>query len=87
MSTRGGARLPRRVPLRFVDPVQMLRRAVAIGQITQRVIYHDDVSDQAGPRGFLSVELRDASHGPLFHFELAPPPASMPSAAEEANGG
>ena len=82
---RDGAWLPRRVPLPFVDPVQMLRRAVAIGQITQRAIYHDDASDQAGPRGFLSVELRDASRGPLFDFKLTPPPASMPSTPNDAN--
>ncbi|MBU0639458.1 MAG: hypothetical protein KKB50_11385 [Planctomycetes bacterium] len=71
--SRGEDTLPRRIPMPFVDPVQALRRAIAIGQFAQRVVYHEDFTDPAGARGFLTVELR-SSASPLFDFN----PASTP---------
>ncbi len=62
----------RRVPLPFVDPVQILRRIVAIGRIVQRAVYHDDAPDVEGPRAALTLELR-AGAPPLFPFEIQPP--------------
>jgi len=62
---RGEAQRRLRVPVAFVDPVQALRRAVAIGRIAQRLVYFDECSESEGPRGFLTVELRTSSH-PLF---------------------
>lgn len=56
-----------RLPLPFIDPIQALQRVVAIGKIAQRAVYHDDHSDPAGPRGFLTIELR-SSEKPLFEF-------------------
>ena len=73
---RGGTTLPKRVPLPFVDPVQMLRRAVAIGKLAQRAVYHDDVPDEAGARGFLTIELRQTQR-PLFPFSLTPSAAPV----------
>ena len=84
-----------RIPLPFVNPVQMLRRIVAIGKIAQRVVYYDDVPDQAGPRGFLTIELRKNPR-PLFNLDTRPTtrpglrpkdmhpkgPASRPSPAD-----
>ncbi len=66
-----------RVPLPFVDPVQVLRRLVAIGQIVQRVVYSDGVPDADGPRGSLTLELR-GDPKPLFAFE-APAPSTKPA--------
>ncbi len=68
----------RRVPLPFVDPVQVLRRVVAIGRIVQRAVYHDDAPDVDGPRASLTLELR-AGAPPLFPFEIQPP-ESQPAA-------
>ena len=79
---RGGTTHVRRIPLPFVDLVQLLRRAVALGRIGQRVVYHDDLSDAAQSRGFLTVELRESSE-PLFPFALSPPP---PAEAQRAAG-
>jgi len=72
---------PCRIPLPFVDPVQILRRIVAVGRIVQRVVYCDDVADAEGPRGHLAVELR-GQEGPLFAFSLSPTsaPTSAPAA-------
>lgn len=92
---RDGLVRPCRIPLPFVNPVQMLRRIVAIGKIAQRVVYYDDVPDQAGPRGFLTIELRK-NRRPLFNLDLRPTtrpalrpkdmrpkgPASRPSPAD-----
>jgi hypothetical protein len=76
---REGVLLPAtraRVPLPFVDPVHVLRRAVAIGKLAQRILYYDDVPDAAGPRGFLTVELRESGE-PLFKFERAGQPTPV----------
>lgn len=67
-----------RVPLPFVDPVQALRQLVAVGDICQRVIFSDDPPDEAGPRGFLTVELR-GTRAPLFEFMAAKAPQSQPA--------
>ena len=61
----------RRIPLLFVDPVEVLRRIVAVGQVVQRVVYTDDLPDAAGPRGRLTLELR-TEPGPLFELRLTP---------------
>ncbi|RMF78081.1 MAG: hypothetical protein D6744_10490, partial [Planctomycetota bacterium] len=55
---RDGVILPIRIPVPFVDPVQGLRRIVALGNVARCVIYHDDPQDPSGARGFLTVELR-----------------------------
>lgn len=61
-----------RVPIPFFDGVQALRRAAAIGTVARRVVYFDDASDPAGPRGSLTIEIRDAA------------PAKGPPASAEA---
>ena len=40
----------------------MLRRVVAVGRIARRVVYFDDIPDQAGARGFLTIELGQTPH-------------------------
>lgn len=61
----------RRIPLPFVDPVEVLRRIVAVGQVVQRVVYTDDLPDAAGPRGHLTLELRTEPR-PLFELRMTP---------------
>ncbi len=78
----GGMPRNRRIPLPFADPVQVLRRIVAIGHLLQRVVYSEDLADEAGPRGELTLELR-GTEGPLFGFAVEPPgtasaPATQP---------
>ncbi len=68
---RGSSIDPRRVPLPFVDPVRLLRRAITAGRIMQRVVYAEDTPEPAGARGTLTVELR-RSAAPLFPFQLTP---------------
>ncbi len=67
----------RRVPLPFVDPVQILRRVVSVGRLVQRVVYHDDAPGKSGSRGHLTVELR-AGEPALFNFALTPNPNAQP---------
>jgi hypothetical protein len=55
---RGGTTIVVRVPLPFVDPVALLRRAVARGRIAQQVTYREAVGGPEGPRGELAIELR-----------------------------
>lgn len=73
---RDGTRLTVRLPLPFINPVEMLERLSAIGKVAQRAVYADDLADPAGPRGLLTIELR-SSPQPLFEF--APP---VPISAE-----
>lgn len=80
---RDGVMLVRRIPLPFVNPVQSLQRLIAIGRIVQRVVYHDDASEAAGPRGFMTVQLR-AGDAPLFPL---PPPASAPASRPQSASG
>jgi hypothetical protein len=83
---RGGVTRKVRLPLPFIDPVRILQRLIAIGKIAQRAVYYDDQSEPAGPRGFLTVELR-TSPKPLFEFSKPVPigsakpgvPKSQPS--------
>ena len=58
----------RRIPLPFLDPVRLLQRLTSIGQLVQRVVYHDDVPDAQGPVGHLTLELRNQPV-PLYSFE------------------
>jgi|GEM_PF-1190255 len=74
----GGLPRVRRVALPFVDPVRALRRLIAIGRLVQRVAYSEDVPEEAGPRGQLTLQLRGAE-GPLFAFEVAPPAGLAPA--------
>jgi len=74
----GGLPRVRRVALPFVDPVRALRRVISIGRLVQRVAYSEDVPDEAGPRGQLTVQLR-GGEGPLFAFEVAPPAGLAPA--------
>jgi hypothetical protein len=69
--SRGEDALVVRVPVPFMDPIQMLRRAIAVGRLAQRFVYHDDVPDTTGPRGFLTIELRRSAR-PLFDFNQSP---------------
>ncbi len=62
---RGARQL--RLPVPFINPMEVLQRLIGIGKVAQRAVYHDDQSDAAGPRGFLTVQLR-ASPKPLFEF-------------------
>ncbi len=57
----------RRVPLPFVDPIEVLRRLVAVGQVVQRVVYLDDAPDATGSRGYLTLQLRSGTER-LFEF-------------------
>ncbi|MGE0481959.1 MAG: hypothetical protein AB7Q17_15975 [Phycisphaerae bacterium] len=75
---RDGRVTERRIPIPFVDPVQLLRRVAALGGIAQRVVYHEEVPADAPPRGFLTVELR-SSPSPLFRFNLSRPPEPVRS--------
>lgn len=49
-----------RIPVPFVNPVQALRQAIAVGRHTERIVYYDRSNDPAGPAGVLLVELREA---------------------------
>ena len=42
---RGGTPLVKRIPLPYFDPIQVLRRFIALGQIFQRVVYYEDVPE------------------------------------------
>lgn len=68
---RDGVSSVRRVPVGFVDPIQILRRGIAIGRLVQRVIYADDLADGEGPRGFVTMELRTGDVA-LYPFEISP---------------
>ncbi|MFH1747550.1 MAG: PDZ domain-containing protein [Planctomycetota bacterium] len=70
---RGGMTFVRRIPLPFIDPVQSLRRLVAVGKLSQRVVYHDDVPGLIGNRGFLTIEMRPGTQ-PLFPMKITPAP-------------
>ncbi len=49
-----------RVPLPFFDPIQALRRLVAVGRVVGPVVYYD-APDPHGLRGHLMFELRPAA--------------------------
>jgi hypothetical protein len=72
-----------RLPLPFVDPVQILRRIVAVGRIVQRVAYCDESGAVGGPRGHLALELR-GTEGPLFAFSLTPTTTPASASAPDA---
>lgn len=70
-----------RVPIPFVDPVEVLRRIVAIGQVVHRVVYFEEVEPDGGPRGRLTVQLRAGTRR-LFDFPSIPiarPPSTRPA--------
>ncbi len=69
----------RRIPMPFVDPIEVLRRVIGIGKVVQRVVYFDDVPDVAGSRGYLTLELREGSR-PLFKFPA--PAAPLPATSQ-----
>ncbi|MFO0840410.1 MAG: hypothetical protein U1D55_18030 [Phycisphaerae bacterium] len=73
---RDGRTLELRVPLPYVDLVQMLRRVVAMGQIAQRVIYQDQSTEGEPARGVLTIELRKPGER---LFDLAPPTRVQPT--------
>jgi hypothetical protein len=66
----------KRIPLPFVDPVEIVRQVTAIGQLVQRVVYVEDAPDAAGTRGSLTLELRT---DPRPQFNFPPPPVSQPT--------
>ncbi len=69
MIERDGRNLEVRVPIPYLDLVEQLRRAVALGQIAQRVVYVDESAEGGLPRGVLTIELRRSGE---TLFELAP---------------
>ncbi|MGD8454571.1 MAG: hypothetical protein PVJ57_22380 [Phycisphaerae bacterium] len=81
---RDGTTIRRRLPLPFVDPVQMLRRAIAVGRIAQRFVYHDQADDMGGARGVLTVEPREPRTPALFPLSLSPQTTSQPAAPERS---
>jgi hypothetical protein len=68
----------KRIPVPFVDPVEIVRRIVAIGHVVQRIVYIEDAPDSAGARGYLTLELRTDQQP---QFEFPPPPVSRPATA------
>lgn len=68
----------KRVPLPFVDPVEIVRRVAAIGRVVQRVIYVENAPDAAGARGSLTLELRT---NPRPQFDFPPPPVTRPTSS------
>lgn len=84
---RGDRKLRRQVSIPFVDPIQVLRRAVAIGQIAQRVVCVDDGTQESGSHGLITIELRQGDP-PLFAFETPrePQPIGPPTSAPSSGG-
>ncbi|MBW7905175.1 MAG: hypothetical protein LC135_05960 [Phycisphaerae bacterium] len=72
---RDGVLIAPRVAVPFFDPIQALRRVIAIGGVVRRMVYFDDAGD-GSQRGFLTLELRGAGEGEAFDFG---PPASQPA--------
>lgn len=83
---RDGATIARRLPLPFVNPVELLRRVGALGRIARSVVVHDDTSADGLPRGFMTVELRSRSDAttqptsarPTFTGSPSSEPSSQP---------
>jgi hypothetical protein len=65
----------KRIPLPFVDPVEITRRLAAVGRVVQRVVYVEDASEAAGTRGYLTLELRT---DPRPQFDFPPAPVTLP---------
>lgn len=49
----------RRIALPFVDPITVLQRLIAIGQVVDRIAYAEHKGGEQGPRGHLLIELGD----------------------------
>jgi len=76
--SRDGRRQRVRVPLPFVNPLDFLRRAVAIGELVDKLVYTDEVDDR-GARGFLTIEpRRSPAPSPPMVAPIGEPPASQP---------
>ncbi len=72
----------KRIALPFVNPIDVLWRLVAVGQVVQRVVYLGDMPDPAGPRGLVTIELRSGAP-PLFDFSAtASAPGAMSAPAD-----
>jgi hypothetical protein len=69
----------RRLALPFVDPVTVLQRLIAIGQLVDRVAYAEHKSGEQGPRGHLLIELGDRVSVPAGHAATTAP-ATAPAA-------
>jgi len=78
---RGGTTIVVRVPLPFVDPVALLRRAVAFGRIAQRLTYQESTGEPQGPRGELTIELRASGQ---VVFDVQPQSAASAPATQTA---
>lgn len=76
---RGEADENVRIPLPFLNPVQSLRRIVAVGRLAQAAVYHEEMPTQAGSRGYLSLELR-SSPAPLLTLPTEKPVGSETAA-------
>lgn len=66
---RDGKVVPVSIRVPFVNPLDVLRRAVAIGRIAQRAVYHESSEGERGSVGHLTVELR-SSQSPLFEIPI-----------------
>lgn len=66
---RDGKILPLTIRVPFVNPIDLLRRVVAIGRIAQYAVYHESNEGSKGAIGRLTVELR-LSQTPLFEIPI-----------------
>lgn len=57
---RDGGVLVRRIRLPFVNPIQLLRRVIAVGGIVDQVVYTDDRDAAGHPSGHLTLRLSDS---------------------------
>lgn len=75
---RGGKVIPVTIHVPFVNPLDVLKRAIAIGRIAQRAVYHESAEGANGSVGHLTVELR-TSQSPLFEFPVQKGPEPVGS--------
>lgn len=67
-----------RIPVPFVNPVQVLRQFLALGGAARRLVYYDTSVDPAGPFGLLTVDLL-----PPADASAPQPPAASQRQLEE----
>lgn len=88
---REGVLIALRLAVPFVDPIQALKRVVAIGGLVRRAVYFDDIPDRGGARGLLTLELRGKAGGggalDEFLRGSAPAQASQPAPTSQPSSG
>lgn len=80
---RDGKVLPVTIRVPFVNPIDLLRRVVAIGRVAQAAVYHENYEGAKGAVGNLTVELR-TSQTPLFEIPIQDGP--RPVGVEDGKG-